>query len=128
MTKFFSDILVSDAFAQNADAAATAANPGFTSFIPLILVFGIFYFLLVRPQQKKAKEHQNTLNNLKSGDKVQTSGGIFGTVKSIDAKENIVDLEIAPDVVIKIIKHNIVEVAGKDKAHAHSHKSKKDKK
>ena len=122
----FSNILVSESFADTVDAAATAAAPqtGFMNFVPLILIFAVFYFLLVRPQQKKIKEHQNTLSHLKNGDKVQTVGGIFGVVKSIHEKENTVDLEIANNVTIKILKQSIGDVV-KDKETVH--KSKKNK-
>lgn len=104
---------ISEAFAQEAATAAAPATPGITSFIPLILIFVVFYFLLVRPQQKKMKDHQNLLNELKTGDKVYTTGGIYGTVRAINTEENIVDLEIADDVVVKIIKQNIAEVLNK---------------
>lgn len=57
-----------------------------TSFLPLILIFVIFYFLLIRPQSKKAKEHKNMLDNLKRGDKVMTTGGIFGIIEELDSK------------------------------------------
>ena len=107
MTNFLSNIFVSDSFAQTVDATVPA-SAGLMSFMPLILIFLVFYFLLIRPQQKKMKEHQNTLNNLKNGDKVYTNGGIFGVVKSINDKE--IDLEIASDVVIKILKQNISDV------------------
>jgi preprotein translocase subunit YajC len=124
----FSNILISDSFADTVananDIAATAPQTGVMNFVPLILIFLVFYFLLVRPQQKKMKEHQNTLNHLKNGDKVQTSGGIFGVIKSIDSKENIVELEIASNVTIKVLKQSIADVT-KEKAPAH--KSKKNK-
>ncbi len=68
-------------------------------FLPLILIFFVFYFLLIRPQQKKAKEHQKTLTALKRGDKVITSGGIHGTVSKING--NLVDIKIADDVEVK---------------------------
>lgn len=105
-------MFISDAFAQTTEAAAST-TASLTSFIPLILIFVIFYFLLVRPQQKRMKEHQNLLGQLKNGDKVYTSGGIHGVVRAIDEKENTVDLEIAKDVVVKVIKQNISEVLGK---------------
>ena len=73
-------IFIGDAFAQVSEVAATPAAPenSFTSFIPLVLIFAIFYFLIVRPQSKKMKEHQALINNLKIGNKVITSGGIVG--------------------------------------------------
>ena len=66
------------------------SNGGITQFLPLILIFIIFYFFLIRPQQKKAKEHKNMVNAIKRGDKVITSGGIFATVEKVmenDAKQ-----------------------------------------
>ena len=126
MISFFSNVFISDSFADTvATSAAPAATAGLTNFIPLILIFLVFYFLLIRPQQKKMKEHQNVLNTLKNGDKVHTNSGIFGIVKAIDTKENTVDLEIASNVVIKILKPSISDVI-RDKTLVHkSHKKKK---
>ena len=73
----------------------------FGAFLPLILIFGVFYILLIRPQQKKVRLHREMLNNLKRGDKIITSGGIIGKISKVsDNKELIV--EIADDVEIKI--------------------------
>ena len=78
---------------------------GFAAFVPLILMFVIFYFLLIRPQQKKAKAHQAMINEVKKGDNVVTSGGIHGTIVKVD--EATVTLEIAEKVNIKVIRANI---------------------
>jgi preprotein translocase subunit YajC len=75
---------------------------------PLILMFGIFYFLLIRPQQKKAKEHRALIDALKKGDQVITAAGIYGKVTSVE--ENIVALEIAPGINIKISKGHIASL------------------
>ena len=64
-----------------------------TTIVPLILIFGIFYFILIRPQQRKMRKHQNMLNNLAKGDEVVTEGGIYGTV--VGLKDNIVVIKIA---------------------------------
>ena len=72
------------------------------NIVPLVFMFAIFYFLLIRPQQKKAKEHRALLDSLKKGDQVVTAAGIHGKVTAMD--ENIVTLEIAPGVNIKISK------------------------
>jgi len=64
-----------------------------TTIVPLILIFGIFYFILIRPQQRKMRKHQNMLNSLGKGDEVITEGGIYGTVVGI--KDNVVVLKIA---------------------------------
>jgi preprotein translocase subunit YajC len=78
--------------------------------IPIAFIFVIFYFLVILPQRKRQKETEEMLNNLKNGDKVVTQGGIFGTVMSVNAKENVVQLQIAPSVKIEIARSSIVSV------------------
>jgi len=80
----------------------------FQQIIPLVFMFAIFYFLLIRPQQKKAKEHKALLDALKKGDNVITAGGVHGKVTSVD--DTIVTLEIATGVNIKITKSYIASV------------------
>ena len=78
-----------------------------TSFlIPLILMFAIFYFLLIRPQQKKAKEHQKYLANLKKGDSVVTSGGLHGEITGLT--DTVVTLEIADNIRVKVSRQHIL--------------------
>ncbi|NVN89560.1 MAG: preprotein translocase subunit YajC [Desulfuromonadales bacterium] len=93
----------------------SATGPGgmgaIQQFIPLILMFAIFYFLLIRPQQKKAKEHRALLDNIKKGDQVITAGGVHGKVASVE--DGIVGLEIATGVVIKITKSYIAALNNK---------------
>ena len=80
----------------------TEANP-IMAFLPLILMFGVFYFLLIRPQQKKEKDRQAMIQNLKKGDRVATSGGILGTV--VGVKDNIVVLKVGEgDTKIEFLK------------------------
>lgn len=95
---------------------------GFASFIPLILIFVVFYFLLIRPQQKQAKQHQAFLNDLKKGNKVMTKGGIHGTITALT--DTVVTLEIAKDVAIKVSRDAIGAPIGKggDSAPAKSDK------
>ena len=85
--------LISTAWAMgaNGQAAAQGGNP-IAAFMPLILMFGIFYFLLIRPQHKKAKDHKALLDALKAGDSVVTAGGIYGTVVSVEEDIVVVDL------------------------------------
>jgi len=80
-------------------------------FVPLILMFAIFYFLLIRPQQKKAKEHRLLLENIKKGDHVITAGGVHGKIASVE--DGIVGLEVATGVVIKITKSYIAGINNK---------------
>ena len=92
-----------------ADAPATGPG-GIASFLPLILIFVIFYFLLIRPQQKKVKEHQAFVAALKKGDKVVTNGGIHGEIKGLT--ETVVTLEIADNVRIKVSRAHIAGAQG----------------
>ena len=79
------------------------SDSGITQFIPLILIFVIFYFFLIRPQQKKVKEHKIMVENLKRGDKVVTSGGIIGTVERIIENDK-AEIVISDDVKVEIVK------------------------
>jgi len=84
----------------------------FGQFIPLLLIFGIMYFLLIRPQQKKMKEHQAMVNGLRRGDKVVTAGGVFGkVVKVMDEGE--VEVEIADGVKVRVVQSTISQVVSK---------------
>ena len=87
--------------------AAEGGGPagGFASFIPLILIFVVFYFLLIRPQQKTAKQHQAYLSDLKKGNKVITKGGIYGEIMGLT--DNVITLEIAESVRIKVTRDAI---------------------
>jgi|TARA_X000001036_G_scaffold334911_1_gene313810 preprotein translocase subunit YajC len=76
---------------------------GIGQFIPLILIFVIFYFFLIRPQQKKVKEHKAMVENLKKGDKVVTSGGITGTIQRIIDNDK-VEIEIAENVTVEVVR------------------------
>lgn len=78
---------------------------GFASFLPLILIFVVFYFLLIRPQQKNAKQHQAFLNDLKKGNKVITKGGVYGEITGIT--DTVLTLEIAENVRIKVDRSSI---------------------
>ena len=79
------------------------SGSGIGQFIPLILIFVIFYFFLIRPQQKKAKEHKLMVENLKRGDKVVTSGGIIGSVERIIDNEK-VEVLISDNVKVELVK------------------------
>jgi len=92
-------MLASTTSAFAADAPAASGN-GFTQLIPLILIMVIFWFLLIRPQQKRAKEHRGMVEALKKGDKVMTNGGIFGVISEVN--DDALKVEIADGVRIKI--------------------------
>ena len=109
------NLLISDAMAQGAETAAQGEF-SFSSFVPLILIFVIFYFLIVRPQSKKYKDHQQMVNNLKVGNKVVTSGGIIGVVKDVLEKDNLLEVEIAENVRVKIARQHVAELITEDKS------------
>ena len=79
------------------------SNGGITQFLPLILIFIIFYFFLIRPQQKKAKEHKNMVSAIKRGDKIITSGGIFATVERVMDNDK-VEVSVSDNVNIELVK------------------------
>jgi preprotein translocase subunit YajC len=92
--------------------AGEAQGPAamFSSFLPLILIFVIFYFLLIRPQSKKAKEHKQMLENIKKGDKVMTNGGIYGLIEDIDGDAVTLKIGIKDDVRIKINRNYVANL------------------
>lgn len=110
-------MLISPAFAQSAGGAP---GFGFEQMMPLVLVFVIFYFLLIRPQQKRAKEHKAMLSGIKRGDRIVTGGGIVGTVtKTVD---NELTVEIAENLRVKVTRETVLglykEAASTDKPKA----------
>ncbi|NNL78628.1 MAG: preprotein translocase subunit YajC [Desulfobacterales bacterium] len=97
------------AYAMGQGGAGGEGAGGFTGFIPLILMFVIFYFLLIRPQQKRTKEHRQMVSNLKKGDRIITSGGIHGRITGID--ESTLTVEIADKVRVKVARANVSGLA-----------------
>jgi len=90
----------------------TGGGGGYGAFIPLVLMFAIFYFLLIRPQQKKAKMHKQMLASVRKGDKIVSSGGLHGVVTGIS--EDVVTMEIAPKVRVKISRGSVAGVLRRD--------------
>ena len=86
---------------------------GIQSLIPLILIFGIMYFLLIRPQQKKLKEHQLMVEALRRGDQIITQGGILGKVVKVKDDSNEVEVEIASGVNVRVVRSTIATVVNK---------------
>ena len=101
------------AWAQGAGAAAGVPSP-LVNLLPIALMFVILYFLMIRPQQQRAREHETLVQNLKRGDDVVTSGGIHGRIQTIADK--IVTIEIAPNVRIRIDRDQIASVARTSRA------------
>jgi len=100
------DFFISSAYAQ--DAAPTG---GLMSFLPLIVIFAVFYFMLIRPQMKRSKEHRQLVSQLGKGDEVVTNGGLLGRIT--DVSESFVTLEIADNVQIKLQRQAVTNVMPK---------------
>ena len=108
-------MLITPAYAQDASSMLGSA----TSFLPLVLIFAVFYFLLIRPQQQKQKETRAMISAVKRGDRVVTAGGILGTVQRVpmvqdkDGKQvasNEIEVEIAPNIKVTVLRDTISSV------------------
>lgn len=96
-------------------SGSTSVSSMFTSMAPLLVIIVIFYFLVIRPQQKKLKSHQELVNNLKKGDKVLTAGGMIATVFKVESESGILVVEIAKDVKVKIKRDTVSQIVDSDK-------------
>jgi len=100
-----------DFFIASAHAQDAAQPGGLMSFLPLIIIFVIFYFLLIRPQMKRAKEHKKLVSDLANGDEVVTNGGLLGRITKVN--DSFVTVEVAENVKIKVQRHAIASVMPK---------------
>lgn len=100
--------MIDAVYAQAAPSAFDALN---SLIVPTVLIIGIMYFLMIRPQQKRLKEHRDMVASIRRGDTVVTSGGIIGKVAKVD--ENELQVEIADGVKIKVVRSTVSEVRGK---------------
>jgi len=100
------DFFIASAYAQDA-----ASPGGLLSFLPLIVIFVVFYFLLIRPQTKRAKEHKQLVEKLAVGDEVITNGGLLGRITHVG--DSFVTVELADNVKIKLQKHAVASVVPK---------------
>ncbi len=98
------------AFAQAAGGSATIST--FSSFVPLILIFGIMYFIMIRPQQKKLKDHKAMIEGLRRGDTIVTQGGIIGKVSKVK-DDGEIEVEIADGVKVRVLRSTISQVLSK---------------
>ena len=101
------DFLIASAYAQDAEPTGS----GLMSFLPLIIIFVIFYFLLIRPQMKRAKEHRALVADLDKGDEVVTNGGLLGKIRNVG--DTFITVEIAENVVVKLQKQAVSSVMPK---------------
>ena len=106
------NLILSDAWAEGpAPAAGPAAGGGLMGFLPLVVIFVIFYFLLIRPQSKRAKEHKAMVDALAKGDEIVTGGGMLGRVSKLG--DNFIGVEIANGVEIQLQRSAVVQVLPK---------------
>ena len=100
--------MLGTAWAANGQLGGTRI---FGAMVPLILIFVIFYFLLILPQRKKQRQHQQMIKETKKGDKIVTSGGIYGTITRV--KQNYVEVEIASQIIVKLQRSSITKLRGR---------------
>ncbi|HSA66395.1 MAG TPA: preprotein translocase subunit YajC [Methyloceanibacter sp.] len=105
--------MIDAVYAQAAPSAFDALN---SLIVPTVLIIGIMYFLMIRPQQKRLKDHQAMIAGIRRGDTVVTSGGILGKVTKVDDQE--LQVEIAEGVRVKVVRSTVSEVRGKGEAQA----------
>jgi preprotein translocase subunit YajC len=104
-------MLISTAYAQ-VPGASLMDQSALTQFLPLVLIFVVFYFLLIRPQQKKQKDHRTMLDALRRGDRIVTGGGILGSVSKVVSPEE-VEVDIATGVRVRVLRSTITSVLAK---------------
>ena len=104
-------MFVTPAFAQ---AAGSAIDPLSSLLIPMLVMLAIFYFFLIRPQARRAKEHKDRMNSVRRGDTVVTSGGIVGRVTKVSDTSDEVEIELAENLKIRVIKSTLMDVRSKN--------------
>ncbi len=95
------------AYAMGSQGAGSGQSSQIMAFLPLILLFAVFYFLLIRPQQKRARTHKQFIEGLKKGDRIVTSGGMYGTITGVT--DDAVTIEVAEKVRVKILKSAVAD-------------------
>ena len=100
------------AYAMGTGGSGGGQGGSFGAFVPLILMFAIFYFLLIRPQQKKAKQHREMISAVKKGDRVVSSGGLHGVITGLT--DDVVTMEIAPKIRVKVSRGSIAGLLSRE--------------
>jgi preprotein translocase subunit YajC len=108
-------MFISEALAQTAGAGQQAGGmQNLMTFAPLVVIFIIFYFLMIRPQQKKQKDHQAMVRAAKRGDRIVTSGGILGVITKANDADNDVEVEIAQGVKVRVVRSAISDIVNRN--------------
>ena len=100
------------------DTPPAVGSDWMTSLVPMVLIFAVFYFLLIRPQEKKRRAQETLVSGVKKGEEVLTNSGMFGTVTKINDSDNTIMVSIANDVEVKILKNSIADIISRSKANA----------
>ncbi|MDG1436614.1 MAG: preprotein translocase subunit YajC [Rickettsiaceae bacterium] len=95
------------------DGAGASVSEGLSSLVPMLLIFGVFYFLLIRPQEKKRREQDKLISGVKKGEEVLTNAGLFGVVTKINDSDNIIMVQIAEGIEIKLLKSAIADIVSR---------------
>jgi preprotein translocase subunit YajC len=103
---------------NNTPSAPSAIESGWTSMVPMVLIFVVFYFLLIRPQEKKRKAQESLVLGVKKGEEILTNSGIFGVVTKINDSDNTIMVNVAKDVEVKVLKSAITDIVSRSKATA----------
>lgn len=103
-------LLITSAQAQEAATSQAAGGEGLIGFVPIALMFVVFYFLMIRPQQKRFKQHRDLISALKRGDRVVTNGGVIGVITKVDDAKQAVHVEVASGVIIQVQRHSIASL------------------
>ncbi|WP_230957198.1 preprotein translocase subunit YajC [Ehrlichia ruminantium] len=106
--------IISEVFAATTASPASGVGSSIAGLVPLVLIFGVFYFFIIRPQQKKIREHNKLLESIKKGDKVVVSNSIFGVVTKVDTTGGCFFVEVSDGVELKVLKSSISEVLDKN--------------
>ena len=112
---FTASAYAADNSTEVATSVSDAIQTNFMSFVPMLMIFAVFYFLLIRPQEKKRKEQINLISSVQRGETIITNSGIYGKVDKINESDATIDLEIAKNVVIKIAKDSVAEIISRKK-------------
>lgn len=106
-------MLISPAFAQAAGGAGGGAPDMLLQFAPFLAIIAVFYFLIIRPQQKRAKEHREALAAIRRNDRIVTTGGLVGIVTKVADGDDMLTVEVAPGVRVQVVRTMVAEVRGK---------------
>jgi preprotein translocase subunit YajC len=110
-------IITQETITEEPQTSSSIASIGsnWTSMVPMVLIFLVFYFLLIRPQEKRRKQQEALVGSVKKGEKVLTTSGIFGSVTKVNESDNTLEIEVAENVDVKILKSSVADIISRQK-------------